>query len=310
MKEVIEQDSAKIEAIEAAKSEIALRCKAKLKTRPSLVYQILTDPNSISIFRNMKVSCHWPCNNTRRSSDGLLFDQACTYRKFLEEDKRMGTRKLEVGHQAIARFLWISFTFETSLLVWEDDKNRRIKFMNADDKGVMKRFEGAWDISEFTDSRWRSMRQPSSTTSPLPSPPPPLSFLSLKDSLADVLRNNGLLSPKTESAFHKWSGGRDQSTLAILEQTVQPRSIPPGMKNLIKRLCAKQVTDMLEDLNAEVERREGRASGNKQGLSKVAPAASMGLSQQQPQKALETFLKPLIDQWELQEPLVNIKIRL
>jgi len=54
MKAVMEQDSAKIEAIEAAKSEIALRCKAKLKTRPDLVYQILTDPNSIMIFRNMK----------------------------------------------------------------------------------------------------------------------------------------------------------------------------------------------------------------------------------------------------------------
>ena len=43
-----------IEAIEASSSEIGLRARAKVKTRPSIVYEILTDPNSISIFRNMK----------------------------------------------------------------------------------------------------------------------------------------------------------------------------------------------------------------------------------------------------------------
>ena len=57
--------------------------------------------------------------------------QACTFRKLLEEDKGKGTRKIEVGHRAIARFLFINVTFETRLHVWEDDLNRKIQFCNA-----------------------------------------------------------------------------------------------------------------------------------------------------------------------------------
>jgi hypothetical protein len=49
----------------------------------------------------------------------------------LEEDRVKGTRKIEVAHKAVARFLFISVTFETRLHVWEDDLNRKIRFCNA-----------------------------------------------------------------------------------------------------------------------------------------------------------------------------------
>lgn len=78
------------------------------------------------------------------------------------------------------------------------------------------------------------------------------------------------------------------------------------MKNLKRRLCAKQASDMLEDLNAEVDRREGRASKKKQGSSKAAPAASLGLSHSGSTGTFEGFFRPLMEL----EPLVSFNIRL
>eukprot|EP00983_Pelagomonas_calceolata_P105663 1159149-Pelagomonas_calceolata.AAC.1 len=43
-----------------------------------------------------------------------------------------------IGTRAVARFLFLSFTFQTNLLVWEDDKARTIKFKNAQE-GFMKK---------------------------------------------------------------------------------------------------------------------------------------------------------------------------
>lgn len=73
--------------------------------------------------------------------------------------------------------------------------------MNADDKGVMKRFEGSWDIKEWSDASWH--HRPSALIPPIPPIPPPLSFLSLKESLADALRNNGLTDALRDSGMFK-----------------------------------------------------------------------------------------------------------
>ncbi len=40
-------------------------------------------------------------------------------------------------------------TFETHLLVWEDDRHRTIRFQVAKE-GFMKRFEGSWHVRPFT----------------------------------------------------------------------------------------------------------------------------------------------------------------
>ena len=108
----------------------------------------------------------------------IFTSQACTYRKILEENKGKGTRKLEVAHRAIAKFLFISVTFETRLFVWEDDIHRKIRFCNAKE-GFMKRFEGGWHIQPFSEKTLKELSQ-----NQVPGPPP--SALRLPGPLADL----------------------------------------------------------------------------------------------------------------------------
>ncbi len=51
--------------------------------------------------------------------------QDVLYRRTIEDDGR-GSRKLQVGHRACTRFLWLSVTFETELFVWEDDHKKTV----------------------------------------------------------------------------------------------------------------------------------------------------------------------------------------
>ncbi|GIL63457.1 hypothetical protein Vafri_17494 [Volvox africanus] len=104
-----------------------LKLRAKVDSKPNDIYNVLIDPKTVSIFRSIK---------------------ECTYRRVLEDDGK-GRRKLEVGHLALARFLFINFTFETHLYVWEDDIERTIKFQMAR-PGMMQKFDGCWRINPFT----------------------------------------------------------------------------------------------------------------------------------------------------------------
>ena len=87
-----------------------------------------------------------------------MLPKACTHRKVLEENKDKGTRKLEVAHRAVAKFLFISVTFETHLFVWEDDIHRKIRFCNAKE-GFMKKFEGGWHIQPFSEKTLKDLSQ-------------------------------------------------------------------------------------------------------------------------------------------------------
>lgn len=57
----------------------------------------------------------------------LLQSEHC----MLKTNRSKTCRQLEVAHRAVAKFLFISVTFETQLRVWEDDENRKIRFTNA-----------------------------------------------------------------------------------------------------------------------------------------------------------------------------------
>lgn len=70
----------------------------------------------------------------------------------MQEDDGKGKRKLRVAHRAIARFLWLSVTFDTELFVWEDDINKTIRFTNARTDGFMKKFDGYWTVQPFCQS--------------------------------------------------------------------------------------------------------------------------------------------------------------
>lgn len=94
--------------------------------------------------------------------------QECTYRRVLEDDGK-GRRKLEIGHRAVARFLFLSVSFETHLYVDEDDVQRTIHFRTARE-GVMKKFDGCWRIQPFTQQTLDSWFHPELVQQPPPQP--------------------------------------------------------------------------------------------------------------------------------------------
>ena len=53
-----EEKDQRIEVIEG--DSISLRLRAKVDAKPSTVYEILTDPKSINVWRNIKVSSSPP----------------------------------------------------------------------------------------------------------------------------------------------------------------------------------------------------------------------------------------------------------
>lgn len=81
---------------------IGLRLRAKIDGSPSLVYQILTDPNCVEVFRNIKVGWagHDPSQDAFHMPSVIML-QACTFRKVLEVDHHKKTRKLEVEHRYV-----------------------------------------------------------------------------------------------------------------------------------------------------------------------------------------------------------------
>jgi hypothetical protein len=107
-------------------ADIVLR--AKVDGRPDDVYGVLTDPRSHAIFRGIRQTLE---------------------RRKLSDDGR-GRRTLLVSHQAVTRFLWLQVTFNTQLLVEEDDRARTITFKNAREGGFMRTFTGRWEVSPFS----------------------------------------------------------------------------------------------------------------------------------------------------------------
>mmetsp|Transcript_1796 Transcript_1796/g.4553 ORF Transcript_1796/g.4553 Transcript_1796/m.4553 type:complete len:270 (+) Transcript_1796:111-920(+) len=234
----------------------------KLSYSPEEVWKVLTEPNAPDVFRSIK---------------------GCVYRKVLEDDKQ-GRRKIAVGHEAVARFLFLSFTFQTNLLVWEDDKARTIKFKNAQE-GFMKKFDGAWHVQPYSRQAIESSNQSTSHAGQTYN----LNWL------ADVAQRFG---PATAQKDASWIS---------LEQSILPRApAPPGIKQLIKGLCARQLQNMIEDLDAELHRRKYKRAGSPPEASKsqsksgsASSAASVTMASQQ-----------WPDIWENTAPLVNITIKL
>ncbi|KAF5840412.1 hypothetical protein DUNSADRAFT_16789 [Dunaliella salina] len=234
----------------------------KLGYSPEEVWKVLTEPNAPDVFRSVK---------------------KCLYRNVLEDDKQ-GHRKIAVAHEAVARFLFLSVTFQTDLLIWEDDKARTIKFKTARE-GFMKKFDGAWHVQPYSRQAIESSNQSTSHAGQTYN----LSWL------ADAAQRFG---PATAQKDASWIS---------LEQSILPRApAPPGIKQLIKGLCARQLQNMIEDLDAELRRRKCKREGlpletskaqSKGGSASAAASITMA-SQQCP------------DIWENAAPLVNITVKL
>ncbi|GLI61051.1 hypothetical protein VaNZ11_003312 [Volvox africanus] len=233
-----------------------LTLRAKVDSKPNDIYSVLIDPKSVSIFRSIK---------------------ECTYRRVLEDDGK-GRRKLEVGHRALARFLFINITFETHLYVWEDDIERTIKFQMAR-PGMMQKFDGCWRINPFTQQTLDSIYHP--------------------ERLKETNHHDGFGPLNAMRLFGFLNHHKDpeaNESLVTLEQSILPRGrVPPGIKGLVRGLFAHQIRGMMEDLRKELQRRKDgtsvmlvqkplkagteadQAAGSK-GRSATAPAASMSLA--------------------------------
>lgn len=141
----------------------------------------------------------------------------------------------------------------------------------------MKKFEGSWHIQPFTERTLQELDQQHHLPGPfaaLKLPSPLAALQSMRESggrpatapqTAHSIRhthpglsaskgqaNNSMLDVVLSALALSCSGlfhhkEQSTSTLATLEQLVQPKSAgPPGVKSLIRRLCAKQIKDMME----------------------------------------------------------------
>ncbi|KAG2501851.1 hypothetical protein HYH03_000349 [Edaphochlamys debaryana] len=236
-----------------------LQLRSKIDASPAEVFDVLTDPDPAAIFRSIKAG--W---GGRAGGTG----DECTYRRILEDDQH-GRRKLEIGHRAVARFLFVSIGFETHLHVWEDRKQRTIDFYMAK-PGLMQKFDGCWRIKPFTQETLDSIYHPER----------------LERHAHGPFGAGGLLG-----FLHR--PAQAQESLVTLEQSILPRGhTPVGIKGLVRGLCAHQLRCMMEDLRRELQRRkeerraveeavvEGRSHGHGHGHAgrhdvAVAPAASL-----------------------------------
>mmetsp|Transcript_37941 Transcript_37941/g.84526 ORF Transcript_37941/g.84526 Transcript_37941/m.84526 type:complete len:292 (+) Transcript_37941:39-914(+) len=250
-----------------------LQMTAKVDSSPSVIYGILTDPAAVSVFRNLK---------------------ACVYRNILEDDGK-GRRKLEVQHRAIARFLFISMTFETTLHVWEDDHAKRIKFRNARD-GFMKKFDGTWVVQPFTEQNVQGLKKGRQSNDSSQQAPHHVPWL-----------NPGSVLSGLQAMHSRFHSKEASSSLVTLEQAILPKApAPPGVKHLIRALCAKQIRDMMEDLRKEADKRTAAAAP---GLQPTQPASHRTSKGAKAAAAASLTLAHGTDIWDMAAP-INITIRL
>lgn len=201
-------------------SDWGLALRAKVDSSPDAIYDILTDPNTVSIFRSIK---------------------ECTYRRIVEDDGK-GRRKLEIGHRALAKFLFLSVSFETHLHVWEDSVEKTIRFEMAK-PGIMQKFDGCWRIKPFTQRTLDEMYHPDDVKAKLQGP---------EHGLFNAHNLFSFLQPKPPAATE---------SLVTLEQNILPRGpVPPGVKGLVRGMCAHQIRCMMEDLRKELQRRKDGTS--------------------------------------------------
>ncbi|KIY98108.1 hypothetical protein MNEG_9855 [Monoraphidium neglectum] len=205
--------------------------RAKVDASPDEVYAVLTNPDSHLIFRGIKATLE------RRTL----------------EDSGKGRRKLFVHHQAATRFLWLQVTFSTQLLVEEDDRARTICFRNAKDGGFMRTFTGRWEVSPFCQDTLNRIYSPHDTQR----------HRGVHLGWLNPARALGAMQHRESDAAAR------ECSLVTLEQALAPRLMPPGpLMRMVRGLCARTVSNMMADLQKEIERRrEGESASGSKGVS-------------------------------------------
>eukprot|EP01026_Neomeris_dumetosa_P006144 TRINITY_DN11930_c1_g1_i2.p1 TRINITY_DN11930_c1_g1~~TRINITY_DN11930_c1_g1_i2.p1 ORF type:complete len:307 (-),score=22.67 TRINITY_DN11930_c1_g1_i2:212-997(-) len=151
--------------------------------------------------------------------------QAPVLRKVLQDK---GHKQIVLVEQKAGwRFLVFKGSFTTRLKVHQDKRAGTIRFelVRSD---LMKDFEGMWTIQPFNQT-------------------------SLDDLINGTKPRFGL--KRFISDIQSTLSGGPKSSLVCLEQSVQPKSVPPGpLAKMLRRIAAKQISFIMQDLKAEVER--------------------------------------------------------
>jgi ribosome-associated toxin RatA of RatAB toxin-antitoxin module len=230
-----------------------LRLSARIPYPPSQVFDVLADAEAHRVFRGI-----------RETVD----------RRVLSDDGR-GKKALIVAHKAGLRILGITAAFTTRLRVDEDRRAGTIAFRGADaddasgggGDAFMRKFEGSWRVAPFDE---RALRR---------------AYGGGED---DDAGSNPLGSLIGRLGLGGWPGGgfggggggkgagassSSGETLVTLEQALAPRLTPPKpVQPLVRALCGRTLQHMVEDLKAELGRRE--RAPRRHGGQEVAAAAA------------------------------------
>lgn len=216
-----------------------LRLSARVPYPPAAVFDVLADERAHKIFRGIKETVD---------------------RRVLADDHR-GKRSLLVAHRAGLRFLGLTAAFETRLRVDEDRRAGTIAFRGADaddasgggGDAFMKKFEGSWTVAPFDEKALRRAYGGGGGSgggghgAPADGGGMAVAGQQLMGSLMDRLGLGG----------GGVGGSSSGETLVTLEQALAPRLTPPKpVQPLVRALCGRTLQHMVEDLKAELERRE------------------------------------------------------
>lgn len=193
-------------------------CKVKLRAKidfpPEEVFQLLIDPDNARYFSTVA---------------------AVTYRKILEDDRR-GKQKVEIEQAGLWRYLFFSGIFFTRLFVFQDKPEGIIKFKLAKE-GIMKNFEGRWDIRPFD-----------------------------QHALDEISGKTNLWSNLGYRMHSFVTHSKPQASLVTLEHSLLPKSVPPvWFKGYLVKVCATTIQTIIQDLRGEVDRlKQGKPIPNSQ----------------------------------------------
>jgi hypothetical protein len=228
-------------------------------THPSQVFEILTNPDNVGIFRSVKKVLH------RK----VVFDSG-------------GFVQAEVEHLAIWKLGFLKGTFKIKLLVEQNEPERTIRFRLAGAKGFMKDFTGGWKIHPYpyTPSSTISLPPASITTTDTPPPTSTHWHEQHKDHhrhgplhvIHGAFRHlEGHLFQNSNYRHHHQNGNvvaavppmKPETSVVELEQSMAPAIIPPApLAGIIRKISAAQIRHIMEDLRKEadrrIEEREGR----------------------------------------------------
>eukprot|EP01023_Acetabularia_acetabulum_P065022 TRINITY_DN8557_c0_g2_i3.p2 TRINITY_DN8557_c0_g2~~TRINITY_DN8557_c0_g2_i3.p2 ORF type:complete len:263 (-),score=35.71 TRINITY_DN8557_c0_g2_i3:1139-1927(-) len=188
-----------------------------------------------------------------------------SYRKTLYDD---GNKQVvEVEQISKWRFLVFSGKFTTRLKVTQNRKLGTIRF-DLVKSDLMKDFEGMWTIQPFTQASIDKME-------------------SGKDGGFGLRR----FWSDLQSSF----GGGPTESLVLLEQSVQPKSVPPGpLAGMLRKIAAKQVSIIMTDLKKEVARINSEKENDEEHENK--------------QRRLQTASISGASLWDISIPLQIVKI--